>query len=104
MKTIEEQMVVMQAYADGKRINRTNRAQHTMVLDYFFTDEEGFNWEDFDYDIVEEPVVRYEIVDKSTNNTVSTFSNEKAAIRHAKRYGNCRVIKMVQDMDYGEQK
>ena len=106
MKTTQEQIEVMQAYEEGKNIRRTHETAVCSPYYSFFTNKikERFNWDDFDYDIVKEQIVKYVIVDNSTNNTVSTFSNEKEAIRDSLHYSGCRIVKLVQDMDYGELK
>ena len=93
----------MQAYDEGKKICCRNSDSNYINGIITKGNGEDFNWVDFDYDIVQEPIIKYVILDKSTNNTVSTYSNEKEAIKHVECYADCRIIKLVQDMDYGEE-
>jgi len=102
MKTVEEQMVVMQAFVDGKTIKRTSNS-----TGYFFVFKKGnspkdFNWQDFDYDIVEEPIVRYGVIAEGSFTRCYYDENEAlAALIGIKERGDKgEIIKLVQDMGF----
>ena len=101
MKTVEEQMVVMQAFVDGKTIKRTSNS-----TGYFFVfkkdnSPKDFNWQDFDYDIVHEPIVKYMIVTECGNTVFCYDCYEDAKERlQSLTYRGHRIIKLLQDMDF----
>jgi hypothetical protein len=82
MKTIEEQIEVMQAYADGKNIKRradspfTNSDKNTIFNRRERTTD--FSWASFDYNIVEEPITKYMIVTLSGGSICDYPSYAKA--------------------------
>jgi hypothetical protein len=103
MKTVEQQMVVMQAYVDGKTIKRTN--QYSGEISKFYYEEgvqpNAFNWSTFDYDIVKEPIVKYMIVTPSGDTVCDypSYETAKAKLRYFHSAGY-KIIKLVQDIDF----
>lgn len=55
MKTIEEKISVMRAYADGKKIVCRNKA---LDKHWFETDSPLWNWNNYDYEVIKEPSYR----------------------------------------------
>jgi len=102
MKTVEQQMVVMKAYADGKTIKRTARFFPKNVEEFDReTSPMHFNWQDYDCDIVEEPIVKYMIITQSGGTVCDYPSHESAKAKL--KYFHCegyKIIKLVQDMDF----
>ena len=104
MKTLKEQIKVMQAYADGKTIKKT--LKYNGAIANFSRKEElpqaVFNWSTYDYDIVEEPTVRFVVFDSQNDNIVCTYSSYEYAKRRLESYwrGGYKIIKLVQDMDF----
>jgi len=103
MKTVEEQIVVMQAYVDGKTILHSNAFE-------FDKDKSPrvFNWQDYEYDIVEDPIVKYMIV-TGKDNVCGTYIDYESAKQKLKNLEELsafyKIIKLVQDMDFkGDEK
>ena len=104
MKTLKEQIKVMQAYVDGKTIKQTVRRNGT-VLKITYQEESSpraFNWADYDYDIVQEPIVKYMIVVSENGSTVCEYDSYEDAKWRLKGipYDCYKIIKLVQDMDF----
>ena len=102
MKTTKEQIEVMQAYVDGKTIKQTVRRNGT-VLKITYQEESSpraFNWADYDYDIVEKPIVKYVIVtrDDIAFSIYSSYANAVENLKDLPSY--YRIVKLVQDVDF----
>jgi hypothetical protein len=72
MKTLQEKIAVMQAFADGKTIEIKTIAGSRWLTVGNNRAEPGWNWDDFDYRIKHEPVVveRMFYVNRETNDTL----------------------------------
>jgi hypothetical protein len=103
MKTVEQQIEVMQAFAAGKTIKRTSHFSRTLDSEFKkHCNPKNFNWTDFDYDIVEEPIVKYMVVVSSDGSTVCDYNRYEVAKEKLEGIpdGNYKIIKLVQDMDF----
>ena len=103
MKTTKEQIEVMQAYVDGKTIKQTGLRSNEYV-GVFDRDNSPitlyFIWEDYDYDIVEKPIVKYVIVtrDDIAFSIYSSYANAVENLKDLPSY--YRIVKLVQDVDF----
>ncbi len=105
MKTVQEQIVVMQAYADGKTVRRTNTIKG-FLLDIHIDDAPmPFNWQNYEYDIVQEPIVRYMVVVSQNGSSVCEYDRYEDAKSKLEdiTYDGYKIIKLVQDMDFNSE-
>jgi hypothetical protein len=101
MKTVEEQIKVMQAYISGKTIKLAAWGNPENILE--FNKEESpmadFNWADYDYDIVQEPITYYVLIDENEEyiSHHKLIIDAKIMRRGEKRI---RIAKMIEDISF----
>ncbi len=91
-------MVVMQAHVDGKTVKKTTRRNGSVLR--------AFNWQYYDYDIVEEPIVRYMLVANNKNApiypmTYTVYKEAKEVLDNSS--SAYKIVKLVQDMDFNSE-
>lgn len=112
MKTTEQKVAVMQAYLDGKTISITAKQNIKVLRTFKRSDGTGdpeWNWNDLDYEVVREKIVRFAIV--YGNRIIRSpqkcnelfFKSEEAAINYAKQLPNpgetVKIIKVEEVTD-----
>jgi hypothetical protein len=109
MKTVEEQIKVMQAYVDGKPIRCTDKQTEDSIV---LTKQDSivltkrnkidWDWHGWDFDIVQEPIVKYMVVTSQHGSTVCEYDNYEYAKWKLEGIpdDNYKIIKLVQDMDF----
>jgi len=104
MKTLEEQIKVMQAYADGKTIKMSLKYREASRTFNSFNcpPKITFDWSGYDYDIVEEPIVKYMVVVSQDGSSVCDYDRYEDAKSKLEdiSYDRYKIIKLVQDMDF----
>lgn len=107
MKTNKQKIEVQQAYENGSEVKRTYHTCHheTFVVHLNSDENIQWNWEAYDYDIVEEPVIKYMIVANNKTKTAPTYPSTYTVYEEAKKVLdnitiNCKIIKLVQDVDF----
>lgn len=100
MKTNKQMMEVEQAHWNGGKVKRTCHKDKTFVVHLKAGAYIRWNWADYDYDIVEEPIVRY-MVTTQHGGAISTYPVYAAAKKVLKDLpSEYKIIKLVQDMDF----